>query len=376
MLFSILGLLGTEVGAGTINTTAYDAFVAQMQATSANYAAAQAAQLKAVQEQQSKAQILQLLVQSCPFFHKQSSQPMPGPEKKIKKTARTVTDAAFEAREEEGFVYEKDLDQNISKAVGKDASATFAEGCDHFMNKDGKMGPWGSWAFQLIKDKPKSFGANIPDDITKWCPNYPNMSKGQRDLFWVWTMMAMSSSESSCKPKNDNPNAPNGTAVGLFQLESRVCPKASDLHNPNQNITCAVDLLASELDSRDNLMTPTSKGSKGTYWGPLRSDDYNKKRGGDIKGAQKTRALMKEYRYCKGNADASSGVAAKDGNSDKANKKDKSDKSDANDKTDEVAGDSGKPDKKESADSKRSPAKSESKKMKPKKIELPKTYSI
>ncbi|MGE5085306.1 MAG: hypothetical protein ACM3MG_03335, partial [Bacillota bacterium] len=57
-----------------------------------------------------------------------------------------------------------------------------------------------------------------------------------------------------------------------------------------------------------DLMTPTSKGSKGTYWGPLRSDDWNRARGGDIKGAQKTRAIMGKYRYCRG-SDTGSGKA-------------------------------------------------------------------
>lgn len=296
-------MAGAQVST-TIDTTAYDAFVNQIRATSANFAKAQAAAANAAKqsakEEASKSKLLSKLIQSCPLFQFQTSEPMAGAEKPAKKAAESVMDVAWKAREAEGYIYEKDLDQELSKTVGKDAMAKFAEGCDHFMNAEGKMGSWGSWALQLIKDKSKSFGKNVPDDITKWCPNYPKMNKGQRDLFWVWAMMSMASSESSCRPTNDNPNAPNGTAVGLFQLESRVCSKATDLHNPYQNITCAVDLLASELDSRDTLMTPTSKGEKGTYWGPLRNDDYNKKRGGDIKGAKKTRALMQEYRYCKG----------------------------------------------------------------------------
>ncbi|AHI07128.1 hypothetical protein BDW_13140 [Bdellovibrio bacteriovorus W] len=214
-------------------------------------------------------------------------------------TAYEMEDIAIRAREQEGFIYEKDLDREVASSVGGDVSAVMAKGCDNFINKEGKLGPWGSYTLQQIKDKPDSFGANIPDDITKWCPNYPKMNKDQRELYWVWIIMSMASSESSCNPKNDNPNAPNGTAKGLLQVWKPVCPKARDLSNPYQNIQCGVDLLAKELQNRDTLMTPTSKGREGTYWGPLRSDDWNKRRGGDIGGAKKTRAIMSQYRYCK-----------------------------------------------------------------------------
>ncbi|WII72541.1 hypothetical protein QJS83_01485 [Bdellovibrio sp. 22V] len=217
----------------------------------------------------------------------------------LEDAAYELQEAAWAAREKEGFVYEKDLDRNTSRTIGQDASATFAKGCDHFINKEGQLGSWGSYTLQQIKDKPESFGANVPDDITQWCPNYPKMNKDQRELYWVWIIMSMASSESSCNPRNDNRNAPNGTAIGLLQVWKPVCPKARDLHVPYQNIQCGVDLLAKELQNRDTLMTPTSKGPEGTYWGPLRSDDWNKRRGGDIDGAQKTRALMSQYRYCK-----------------------------------------------------------------------------
>ncbi|WP_142695373.1 hypothetical protein [Bdellovibrio sp. NC01] len=286
-------------GVLTLDTTAYDTFVKNMQATTANLAAQQTAAATAATQTAQKQALIKGVVGLCPLmFNQSNSQPMQGTERKLKKTAKDVSDIAVKAREDAGYIYEDDIDKDISMSVGKDMAGKFAEGCDHFMNSEGKMGSWGSFALQAIKDKPKAFGDNVPDDITKWCPNYPKMNKSQRNLFWVWTMMSMASSESSCKPTNDNKNARNGTAVGLFQLESRVCPKANDLHEPKDNIQCAVDLLSDELESRDTLMTPTSKGSTGTYWGPLRSDDWNKKRGGDIAGAKKTRELMKQYRYC------------------------------------------------------------------------------
>lgn len=264
-----------------------------------------AAQNAALEQQQAaadatqKQNIFQLILGLCPMMFGGSKSAMGSTGDKLKDAAYEMEDAAWAAREKEGFIYEKNLDRNLAKEIGGDASAKFAKGCDHFINKEGQLGAWGSYTLQQIKDKPDSFGLNVPDDITKWCPNYPKMTKDQRELYWVWIIMSMASSESSCNPTNDNRNAPNGTAIGLLQVWKPVCPKARDLHVPYQNIQCGVDLLAKELQNRDTLMTPTSKGSEGTYWGPLRSDDWNKRRGGDIAGAQKTRGLMSQYRYCK-----------------------------------------------------------------------------
>jgi hypothetical protein len=277
-----------------------------------------AAQLAA--EQQKAAQnaqlgaALQIFFKYCPLTNALPAQKtvMGKKGQDLKDQARTIDDVMWDERDKAGNIYDDSMiDHDTALEVGHDIDANMQSGCTQFMDNQGRMGPWGSWALQLIKDKPDSFGENVPDDIRKWCPNYPKMKPAQRELFWVWAMMSMASSESSCKPTADNKNAPNGTAMGLFQLEYNKCPKASrssdDLHKPKHNITCAVDLLANELQNRDQLMTPTSKGSKGTYWGPLRSDDWNKARGGDISGAQKTRSIMKKYRYCQG-SDVGSGV--------------------------------------------------------------------
>lgn len=216
----------------------------------------------------------------------------------LEDTAYEMDTLAYESMEKQGFVDAPGMDQKFVRDIGMDASATLQKGCSNFINAEGKLGPWGVYSLSLIQGKPESFGNNVPDDITKWCPRYPKMNKEQRDMYWVWILMSMASSESSCDPSQDNPNAPNGTAKGLFQVWKPVCPKARNLSRANENIQCAVDLLAKEMQNRDTLMTPTSKGSEGTYWGPLRSDDWNKRRGGDIAGARKTRGIMAKYRYC------------------------------------------------------------------------------
>ncbi|XGC80562.1 hypothetical protein ACES2L_14630 [Bdellovibrio bacteriovorus] len=289
--------------------------IQQQQIQAQQLAEQQAAQAEAAVDAQKKQNIFQLIFGFCSnMFRGQPQTAMGSQGKGLSDYAYNMGDAAYRAREEKGFVYEEGMDREIARRVGSEAAVNisgFEKGCHQFINKEGQLGPWGSYALQQIKDKPNSFGDNVPSDITTWCPNYPKMSKNERELYWVWVLMSMSYSESSCNPVNDNPNAPNGTAIGLFQVWKPVCPKARNLHRPNENIQCAVDLLSKELENRDNLMTPTSRGREGTYWGPLRNDDWNKRRGGDISGAQKTRALMAKYPYCQGTANPQAQTAGK-----------------------------------------------------------------
>ncbi|UOF00718.1 hypothetical protein [Bdellovibrio reynosensis] len=274
----------------------------QQQLQAQQLAEQQAAQAEAAASAQKKQGIFQLIFGFCSNMFRGSPNTAMGSQgKRLSDDAYSIGDAAYRARESQGFQYEQGIDRELARRVGSSAATgNFSAGCNQFINKEGELGPWGSYALQQIKDKPQSFGENFPGDITNWCKDYGKMSKDQRELYWVWVLMAMSSSESSCNPTNDNRNAPNGTAVGLFQVWQPVCPKARDLHRPNENIQCAVDLLAKELQNRDTLMTPTSRGRQGTYWGPLRNDDWNKARGGDISGAEKTRAIMGKYPFCNG----------------------------------------------------------------------------
>lgn len=284
----------------------YDFAIQQQQAQMAAAIEAQnqaAAQLVKQQKMQS---ISSFVVGACgALFSKEEATEKVGDKTftEAEDLAYTAQQAAYEEIDKAPYSYGQKWNQDEARAVGADATANFGSGCDKFMNKDGQLGPWGQFALQQIKEKPDAFGDNVPDDIQQWCPKYKSMKQGEdvskRELYWVWILMSMASSESSCNPNNDNPNAPNGTAKGLFQVWKPVCPKARNLNNPYENIQCAIDLLAKEMTNRDTIMTPTSKGREGTYWGPLRSDDWNKRRGGDIKGAQKTRGLMSKYRYCK-----------------------------------------------------------------------------
>jgi hypothetical protein len=254
------------------------------------------------QNQQNQAQqfaFIQAMAQICPAFL-QSLFAGPPQVNQLQTTSYEVMDAAYKEIDKEGPTYVPEIRREVAKNVGTDASTTFAKGCDNFITKDGQLGTWGKWALAMIKSKPESFGDKIPSDITRWCPKYPSMEKDQKDLYWVWILASMASQESTCVAgPQGNGKGPNGTAYGLFQLEYNKCPKARNLNNAQDNITCAVDLLADEMSGRATLMSPTSRGTNGpTYWGTLRSDDNNPKRGADVGAARRTRAVMSQYRYC------------------------------------------------------------------------------
>lgn len=222
--------------------------------------------------------------------------------KDIKSLAEDIDESAYEIREEKGHMFEGSWVPNEASKVGTAASHVLSAGCDNFMNKEGELGPWGDYTLAQIRNHPDQFGENIPSDITKWCPTYPSMTVPQREMFWVWTMMSMASSESTCDP-NATAQGSHGTALGLFQVWNTMktsnnpdsCKYASDLLQVNQNIRCAVDQLALELKlERPSLMSNEA----GPYWGVLRTDDWNSARGADVEAAKKTRAILKQYPFC------------------------------------------------------------------------------
>ncbi|MBX3032644.1 MAG: hypothetical protein KF865_01885 [Bdellovibrionaceae bacterium] len=219
-------------------------------------------------------------------------------------TVKLVGEQADKLNDYFGYQYEPSLDRQFAEQMGAEITA-HAPGCENnFINKEGRLGPWGRTALQEIRDRPQSYVKNIPPDVLRMCPNYGKFDEKKREQFWVWMFLSLAAPESSCKANAANKNAPNGVAKGLFQLEKPLCDRVGvygNLYEPHTNVRCAVKALGVELDRRDNLMSPTSKGSdsRRTYWGPLRNDHHNKQRGGDIAGAKKFENLLKQFKGCR-----------------------------------------------------------------------------
>lgn len=219
--------------------------------------------------------------------------------KKEPHTIRRTRDAIYRALDETGFTPDPEFPQEYARRAGRDLYEAMSEGaraCQKFIDKDGNIGPWGTFAKELLEEHGEIFKNHVPSDITKYCPNFPNMTPERRKLFWIWVLAAMSAPESSC-----NPNEQTGDAIGLFQLDEQGCRVANvyvtsrELRNPYVNIRCAVARLAFEMRHRRTLMASHSRDRTGTYWAVLRGHSASSI---DRKGAMRTMATLPKYSDC------------------------------------------------------------------------------
>lgn len=234
----------------------------------------QQAQLAALQNQQSAGvspqtqALIQLAAHYCPLmFGGDSKSPMGSGGSKMKKTAREIEDVTWKTREKAGAIKEKNVDADLAKVVGGDIAEKLSPECGSFLNKEGKMGPSGSYLFQQIRDKKEILSSSRSATYAKKiCPSYSKMSADQQDLFWLWTMTAKASADSKCVNK--------GVGSGFFAVKPEECPKQNGQSTP-QTLQCGVDLLVKDI--RD-------QGVSGTKISFLKEED---------------RRLAGLYRYCK-----------------------------------------------------------------------------
>lgn len=177
--------------------------------------------------------------------------------------------------------------------------------CSNFIKSDGSYGPWGNHIIEYLNGLGNSshmFKNNIPGMVatkkgdTAVCPKWNELSLAEKKHFWVWVFASLAWDESTCKANARNPNATNGVAVGLLQLEeSRKkrywrgpnC-KAASVTDAKTNLRCGLDIMtelmkgkAGEYESNGKIF-PTS-----SYWANFKS-----KRGGDAGG------LIREFSAC------------------------------------------------------------------------------
>jgi hypothetical protein len=151
-------------------------------------------------------------------------------------------------------------------------------------NRDGA-----AWS-QYVYDQLPVLGANIlaknPADIASFCPNYANLSTGDKKNFWVYMLSSMSERESAQNPNStytESFNDAKGNPVistGLLQISlesanSYGCGFTSQnqLTDPERNLACGIRILNRWIGN-DGVVT----GRSGTawrggarYWSTLRS---------------------------------------------------------------------------------------------------------
>ncbi|MGE5086276.1 MAG: hypothetical protein ACM3MG_08250 [Bacillota bacterium] len=104
--------------------------------------------------------MLQIFFQYCPLMNTLPAQKtaMGKMGQDLKDEARGIDDVMWNERSKAGNIYDDSMiDHETALEVGHDIDANMQTGCTQFMDNQGRMGPWGSWALQFIKDKPDSF---------------------------------------------------------------------------------------------------------------------------------------------------------------------------------------------------------------------------
>lgn len=294
---AITGTSTTTTTTTTSTQTVFDAFYAKMAAEQAALAKQAESEAEAQEKATKMAAALQLALKYCPWSQESNAQ----------KARKSMSDIGKKAAEQADDPKSKDpsISQNGKQEIAQDKQgAGVSTSCDIIIKDSGEVGSAGAAILSVVRENKAAFTGNKLKDLSKLCPNYPSMTQEKKELFWVWTMMSMSSVESSCNPEAENKNAANGTAIGLFQLGSDQC-NGANLKDKVENSKCAAQKLASELTSRKTLIAKTAVGAKAsTNWAALCEGD-TKACGKNGDAVQKTKAMINKYSACGGGGEAS-----------------------------------------------------------------------
>ncbi|WP_413580391.1 hypothetical protein [Bdellovibrio sp. HCB288] len=276
----------------TVGPTMMDLYLQQVAAQQTAAAEQATAAATAQARSQQLAAGIQLAMKACPFFQAPEAT-------KIKVEGQKIQEAIGRDSDKGGnqdpTVSEQDQKQNRES---KSASSV-VKSCDSFIKDDGEYGSLGNKVLAGVRENADAFSEKVPKDMKSLCPKYASMDSEQRNKFWVWAMMSMASTESSCDSEQVNENAPHGAAVGLFQLSGDVCGKEVDLKNAISNADCAVKRLAKELKSRPNFISSSAVSEDGTYWAAICVPKKGSKDCGENgNSSKKTISMIRQFSGC------------------------------------------------------------------------------
>lgn len=143
-----------------------------------------------------------------------------------------------------------------------------------------------------------------PTDANTFCPQFHNLSAGEKRYFWTYLLSAMTKFESSFNPQSSykenfkDSSGSNVVSRGLMQLsyesaKAYGCPlkNAKDLHNPAVNLECSLRVLGRWVQRDQRIAGNVGGGWKGgaRYWAVLRSGK---------KSYQNIIQLLSKYKDC------------------------------------------------------------------------------
>jgi hypothetical protein len=137
---------------------------------------------------------------------------------------------------------------------------------DHVPGSDG----WTEASLATLQEEGAELLSLVPDDITAWCPGYPDAGPTQRAAFWAGMLSALARHESTW-----NPQAVGGGGqwFGLVQISPQTargygCDATSGaaLQDGAENLECAIRIAARTVP-RDGVVA--AGGGLAADWGPF-----------------------------------------------------------------------------------------------------------
>lgn len=170
----------------------------------------------------------------------------------------------------------------------------WADNCSKFASGN-SYGPWGLTVVNELESNKYDELIRGSADLKKLCPGYQQMNRDGKNGLWVAVLAAMANHESSCREKPPLHGGPNGTLVGLMQLdkgkERTYSPsgcKNGDGSTAKGSIRCTMSMLNDQLGRGTSLFAKSGE----TYWEVLQVTS-KKKIYLDIKQAIQGYALCK-----------------------------------------------------------------------------------
>lgn len=132
---------------------------------------------------------------------------------------------------------------------------------------------WTTSTLLAVSTKDALLSHQVPDDISAWCPAYPQADLEERRAFWTGLLSAVAKYESSWNPQA---SGGGGRWIGLMQISPRTAANygcdatsAGALKDGEANLECAVEIMSDQV-AKDGMVAGGGNRGIGRDWAPLR----------------------------------------------------------------------------------------------------------
>lgn len=192
-------------------------------------------------------------------------------------------------RVDEACVFDEDEEGSINEE--EEPVEEEENGADEFsfipFNWDGRhrnSEQWSQYTYDAVQEFGQDLLASDPDDIDLFCPNYNNLNREGKSMFWIQLIASMTEFESGFRPETSFTESfrdSQGDLIvsrGLLQISIESARgydcdlrNAQDLHDAQRNLECGIRIM-NRWVMRDGRIAGNINGWKGgaRYWSVLR----------------------------------------------------------------------------------------------------------